>query len=536
MMEIVRMMQCLERTGLVLVLVIIGVLLGADALGWRWGWLALLVGLLPLTMQRLSRGERVINESIDTLYQLLGGDSSNRENSSDPVGRLRDVLEEKVGAAEQMSVLARDLMMTTGTLVSGFTEALATADSQSALASSSRNEIEAMAECAQMTSSEARMLAASSTDTQEQVRTGGGQVQQVASEMVNLSTVAGAAAEEFVGLREQVGRIEEIVAIIHNIAGQTNLLALNAAIEAARAGEHGRGFSVVADEVRALAESTGKATLSVSEIIARIGESIGRLNSALEQTLKGAADGVTRTTQASAVLASIATASQQTLQSVQGIAQRAESDMQSAGKVLEDSNAVARLAGELDSKVHTCNAGLRSLMMGLVEVKSLANLLEPNRNRRIALIEAIEETRAHNIMVLNSRDSRQMLPHIQRIRALDEEIDQLLIDDGRVLTEAGGQQQPGQLSQLRHAIDGYRQARDALLDAAQSGQLESRRAQIAPAVREAYHHVKHAFQNVFGSSDLQPVAGQLIATDNTKTILPPRLTTADRAVEGATFS
>lgn len=221
---------------------------------------------------------------------------------------------------------------------------------------------------------------------------------------------------------------------------------------------------------------------------------------------------------------------------MQGIAQRAESDMQSAGKVLEDSNAVARLAGELDSKVHTCNAGLRSLMMGLVEVKSLANLLEPNRNRRIALIEAIEETRAHNIMVLNSRDSGQMLPHVQRIRALDEEIDQLLIDDGRVLTEAGGQQQPGQLSQLRHAINEYRQARDALLDAAQNGQLESRRAQIAPAVREAYHQVKHAFQNVFGSSDLQPVAGQLIATDNTKTILPPRLTTADRAVEGATFS
>lgn len=535
-MEIVRMMQRLERTGLILVLVIIGVLLGADALGWRWGWLALLVGLLPLVMQRLSRGERVINKAIDALYELLGGDITDRGNSSDPVGRLRDVLEEKVGAAEHMSILARDLMMTTGTLVSGFTEALATADSQSALASSSRNEIEAMAECAQMTSSEARMLAASSTDTQEQVRTGGCQVQQVASEMVNLSTVVGAAAEEFVGLREQVGRIEEIVAIIHNIAGQTNLLALNAAIEAARAGEHGRGFSVVADEVRALAESTGKATLSVSEIIARIGESIGRLNSALEQTLKGTADGVARTTQASAVLATIATASQQTLQSVQGIAQRAESDMQSAGKVLEDSNAVARLAGELDSKVHTCNAGLRSLMMGLVEVKSLANLLEPNRNRRIALIEAIEETRAHNIMVLNSRDSGQMLPHVQRIRALDEEIDQLLIDDGRVLTEAGGQQQPGQLSQLRHAINEYRQARDALLDAAQNGQLESRRAQIAPAVREAYHQVKHAFQNVFGSSDLQPVAGQLIATDNTKTILPPRLTTADRAVEGATFS
>lgn len=160
-------------------------------------------------------------------------------------------------------------------------------------------------------------------------------------------------------------------------------------------------------------------------------------------------------------------------------------------------------------------------MMGMVEVKSLANLLEPGRNGRIALIEAIEETRAHNIMVLNSRDSGQMLPHIQRIRALDDEIDQLLIDDERVLTDAGGQLLPDQLSQVRHVIDVYRQARDALLDAAQSGQLENLRAQIAPAVREAYHQVKHAFENAFGSSDVPTVAGsQLVASDDTKTILP----------------
>ena len=519
----------LERIGLISVPVAIGALVGANAFGGRWVWLVLLLGLLPLVLHRLARAERAITASVEQLHSLLGG--SSEDGNPDPVGRLRHVLEEKVGAAEHMSILARDLMMTTGTLVSGFTEALATADSQSALATSSRNEIEAMAECARLTSSEALMLAASSTDTQDQVRTGGGQVQQVANEMVNLSTVVGAAAEEFVGLREQVGRIEEIVAIIHNIAGQTNLLALNAAIEAARAGEHGRGFSVVADEVRALAESTGKATLSVSEIIARIGESIDRLNTALEQTLKGTADGVARTTEASAVLGTIAAASEQTLHSVQGIAQRAESDMRSAGKVLEESSTVARLAGELDNKVHTCNAGLRALMMGLVEVKSLANLLEPGRNHRIALMEAIEETRAHNIMVLNSLDSAQMLPHIQRIQALDNEIDQLLMDDGRALAEAGQPLQSDHLSQLRSAINAYRASRDALLDAARNGQLESLRAQIAPAVREAYHQVKHAFQNAFGTSNVPAAPGsQSVAGNDVKTELPPRLTPADHAV------
>lgn len=63
---------------------------------------------------------------------------------------------------------------------------------------------------------------------------------------------------------------------------------------------------------------------------------------------------------------------------------------------------------------------------------------------------------------------------------------------------AGEPLQLDHLSQLRSAISAYRASRDALLDAARNGQLESLRAQIAPTVREAYHQVKHAFQNPFG--------------------------------------
>jgi len=77
-------------------------------------------------------------------------------------------------------------------------------------------------------------------------------------------------AENILALAEQAQAIGEIIASVTDIAEQTNLLALNAAIEASRAGEHGRGFSVVASEVKALAEQSRRSTLQVRQILGDI--------------------------------------------------------------------------------------------------------------------------------------------------------------------------------------------------------------------------------------------------------------------------
>jgi aerotaxis receptor len=160
-----------------------------------------------------------------------------------------------------------------------------------------------------------------STSSSEQATEGGRVIHDAAAEMENIATSVSNVAGTIRGLEMHTSRISGIAKTIREIADQTNLLALNAAIEAARAGEQGRGFAVVADEVRKLAERTASATTDISGMIIQIQEGTSQAVKEMEVGVERVSLGVGLARQAGSSVGSIREATEQAAREVDGITQ-----------------------------------------------------------------------------------------------------------------------------------------------------------------------------------------------------------------------
>ena len=200
-------------------------------------------------------------------------------------------------------------------------------------------------------SDQAQEVANVAASTKQVASDGAQRVASLAHTLDDLAGSVGSAAAMAQELGHRSSEIGNIVKVIAEIADQTNLLALNAAIEAARAGEQGRGFAVVADEVRKLAERTGEATRDINERIAAIRNDIVRMVASMEQTNQRTRSSVEEARDAEEKLRAVEQSTLQTEALVRDIS-AASAEQSAAGQNLAQAiEQVAQLADRNESLI-----------------------------------------------------------------------------------------------------------------------------------------------------------------------------------------
>ncbi|WP_047249273.1 methyl-accepting chemotaxis protein [Chromobacterium subtsugae] len=322
----------------------------------------LLRGLIQVrdAMREISQGEG----DLTRLIEVHGEDevAQTAEAFNQFVGRLNGMFRELRGEAEQ---LAHGVIEVGGAVKQVANDSHRLADISSSNAAAIEEvtvSISHIAEATRETDTLAR-------NTGEHSRESAGDMQRISSEMEQTSQAVGELSGLLASLEQRSQEISKITNVISDIADQTNLLALNAAIEAARAGEQGRGFAVVADEVRKLAERTGKATVEISQMVENILSETGKAVGNMQRTVSAVDTSVDLTSQARGRLIAISDAMQQVIDKIGDVA-LSTSEQHNA------TTAMAQSTESINNQILDSDSALQGAMQTLEALNQLARSMQ----------------------------------------------------------------------------------------------------------------------------------------------------------------
>jgi methyl-accepting chemotaxis protein len=295
---------------------------------------------------------RPIEEGAKTLSKMAEGDLTARVEGSYH-GDHRRIVESINAVAESLMKALHDVSeavsatASASSQISSSTEEMAAgAQEQTSQTTEVAGAVEEMTKTILENSRNAGMAAETAKRARQSAEQGGQVVEESINGMKRIAEVVNKSAETVMELGKSSDQIGEIISVIDDIADQTNLLALNAAIEAARAGEQGRGFAVVADEVRKLAERTTKATKEIAGMIKKIQNDTAGAVSSMKEGTKEVKDGIDHANRAGASLREIVEVSQKVTDMVTQIAAASEEQSSASEEISRNVEAISKVSSE----------------------------------------------------------------------------------------------------------------------------------------------------------------------------------------------